>query len=852
MKKALLTLFVLMFCVPMFAQIADDQVIELIRRGSEQGLDQNQIATELMQRGVTQQQLLRIRNNSQTSGALSPNNYSSSTKDGQQSRLRTNPLDENSKNAKTSTRNPATEPLSSREPLVTNRVTTAARLGLPASLTGEMDYLDSVLLETALRGKKTPIFGHNIFNGKNLTFVPELNIATPENYVLGPGDEVIIDIWGDSEQTIRGEISPDGTVVIPQLGPVALGGLTVHEADSRLKRSLAGIYSSAGGAAPSTFIKLSLGQIRTIQVHVMGEVENPGTYTLPSLASLFHVLYSAGGVNDIGSLRRVAVNRGGARLAEVDIYSYLLEGRADVDITLKDGDIVVVPPWQNLVEITGKVKRPMKYEMNDGQSLASLLGYAGGFTGDAHKDAVTVVRAAGRLRQVYDVGSNDFNRFALIDADSISVGAVIDRFSNRLEITGAVYRPGLYSIGDRPVTIASLVERAGGLLGDAFTAHSVLTREKDDYSREARSVDVGSIVAGIDPDIELRNGDILHIPSIFDLREKYTVTVKGDVQNPGEYEYADNLSIEDMIVTAGGLLESASTVRVDVSRRIKNPSSVFESETRSETFSFPLRGGLVAGWGDGASKSGIADFPLKPFDIVTVRSSPGYEAQKPVAVLGEVLFPGDYSLVKREERLSDLMRMSGGALSTAYLQGAKLIRLRAEDELARAQSAMKLAEMGGPDSLSTASLNVEQHYSVGIELDKAMASPGSDYDLVLNEGDVLFVPGYVGTVAISGAVLSPNTVSYREGANIGYYIGQAGGYANRARKSSKFVIYMNGTIARPKSIRGTRITPGCEIVVPYKSNRGSSRYSLPEIMSAGASLTSAATLVTSIMNISGN
>jgi protein involved in polysaccharide export with SLBB domain len=653
---------------------------------------------------------------------------------------------------------------------------------------------------------------------------------------------VIIDIWGDSEQTIRQRISPDGTVVISRLGPVALAGFTVREAEARLRHSLGGIFASAVGEEPSTSIKLSLGRIRSIRIHVMGEVENPGTYTVPSLATLFHVLYSAGGVNEIGSLREISVSRGGERIATVDVYAYLLEGRSDVDIALADGDVVVVPPWRNLVEVTGKVKRPMKYEMKHGQTLAALIDYAGGFTGDAWRDAVTVVRRAGRLREVHDVKEAGFAHFAMADADSVAVGEVIDRFSNRLEITGAVYRPGLYSVSPEVASVRSLVARAEGLMGDAFTARAVLTREKPDYSLEALPLDVGAIVDGSVPDVALRNGDVLHIPSIFDLREKYTVTIRGEVQNPGDYDYADNLTIEDMIVAAGGLLESASTVKADVYRRIKNTSSMSESESRALSFSFPVSGDLSVGREEGDG------FILSPFDVVIIRASPGYEAQKPVAVMGEVLFPGDYPLVKKEERLSDLIHKAGGALSTAYLQGAKLMRRRAEDEHTRAQSALRLTRMGGLDSISTRDLNVEPHYSVGIDLDMALARPGSDYDLVLTEGDVLFVPEYVGTVSVSGAVLYPNTVSYREGMKISDYIDQAGGYAHRARRGSKIVVYMNGTIARVRSLQNTRIAPGCEIVVPYKSYRNGGRVPMSEILSVGASTTSIATLVASMLN----
>jgi protein involved in polysaccharide export with SLBB domain len=832
MRKALLTL-ILAFCsLGLAAQMPDGQVLEFIRQANRRGMSQAEITTELLRRGVTVQQLERLRSSGGTGSTESESLFEQATSD----RLRTDPIRDQGQTAIGQNLRQASAGLTATP--ASRRTAASAAAPRPFDIS---PMLDSMLFE-ADRTKKTPIFGHDVFSGKSLTFEPSLNIATPAAYLLGPGDEVIIDIWGDSEQTIRQTISPDGTVLINRLGPVVLGGYTVSEAEARLRRSLGGIFASALGEEPSTNIKLSLGQIRSIQVHVMGEVENPGTYTLPSLATLFHVLYSAGGVNEIGSLREISVSRGGKRLAVIDVYSYLLEGISDVDIALRDGDVVVVPPWRNLVEVTGKVKRPMKYEMKDRQNLSSLIDYAGGFTGDAYRDAVTVVRRAGRMREVHDVEAAGYPRFTLADADSVAVGEVTERFSNRLEITGAVFRPGLYSVSGDVASVRGLVARADGLMGDAFPGRGVLTREKPDYTLEVLPLDVGAIVAGTAPDIALRNGDVLHIPSIEDLRENYTVTIRGEVQSPGVYDYADNLTIEDMIVTAGGLLESASTVKADVYRRIKNPSSISESDLRSESFSFPIRDGLVV------QRERGGDFTLRPFDVIIIRTSPGYEIQKPIAVMGEVLFPGDYTLVKKEERLSDLIRKAGGALSTAYLQGAKLMRRRAEDEQNRAQSAMRLTRMGGLDSISTRDLNVEAHYSVGIDLDMALARPGSDWDLVLTEGDVLFVPEYVGTVSVSGAVLFPNTVSYREGMKIGDYIDQAGGYAHRARRRAKIVVYMNGTIARVRPMQNTRITPGCEIVVPYKSYRNGARIPMSEILSVGASTTSAASLVTTILN----
>jgi protein involved in polysaccharide export with SLBB domain len=808
MKKFLLTFVLIVFSIPLFAQLSDDQVVDLIRNFHEQGTEQSEIAAELMRKGVTKEQLTRIRDAGQRATVMS----SSPSGTDLQSRLR-----------KTSDSPININPQRKADPMVM----------IDPLLQDSMPFVDEEGLP------ENRIFGHNIFNNRELTFEPSLNIATPENHLLGPGDEVIVDIWGESEQTFRQEISPEGTIVIPRLGPVQLNGFTVQQAESRLRVSLARVYASMGGGQPSTFVKLSLGRIRSIQVHVMGEVVHPGTYTISSLATLFHVLYVAGGVNGIGSLRGIEVSRNGRTIASVDIYSYLLEGNTEADIAIKEGDVIRVPPYRNLITILGSVKRPMRYEMQEHETLATLIGFAGGFTGDSYQEEVTLVRRSGRLQEVHNVGRADYDRFKMTDGDNVTVAGIIDRFENRLEITGAVFRPGLYAISDSLSTIKQLIRHAEGMRGDAFADRAVLTREKPDYTLEVLPVNIGTILSGQEPDISLRNNDILHIPSISELREEYLVTIQGAVRMPGEYEYADNLSIEDMIVAAGGLLESASTVRADVYRRIKNPGSLSESGKRSESFSFPIRNGLVA------TDSG--EFTLQPFDIVTIRTSPGYEVQKSVTIRGEVLFPGAYTLIEREEHLSDLMRRSGGALSSAYLRGASLIRQKDGNEETRAQSSRKLTEMNGPDSLSTNSLNIASTYSVGIELEKAIAQPGSDYDLALKEGDVLHVPGYVGTVSISGAVLYPNTVAYREGMRIKQYISQAGGYAHRARRGAKIVIHMNGTIARARSLRGAKISPGSEIVIPYRSMRGN-RMSAAELLSISTSSISAASLVTSIIN----
>jgi len=785
MKKPFFTILLSAMVLPLAAQMTDEQVIDFVVGSSRQGASQADMASQLMARGVTPEQLTRISENGGVASAASAAASAS--------------------------------PATSRERIAPT-IATAATYAAPAT--------------------ESDIFGHNIFSGRQLTFEPSLNIATPDNYVLGPGDEVIIDIWGDSEQNVRQTISPDGTIVINRLGPVALNGLSVKEAGVRLERRFASIYSALEGDRPATFVKLSLGQIRSIQVHVMGEVASPGTYTVSSLASLFHVLYTAGGVNPIGSLRSIGVSRAGERVADVDVYSYLLEGRTDVDIALKDGDVVMVAPYKNLVEIAGGVKRPMRYEMKAGEAVASLLDFAGGFAGDSYRGAVTVVRRSGRMQEVHNIGRGDFGRFALNDGDRVTVGGIIDRFENRLEITGAVFRPGLYALSDSVATVGRLIREAEGFRGDAFTGRAILTREKTDYSHEVVSLDVDAILYGDAPDVALRNGDVLHIPSVFDLREGYVVSIQGAVRSPGEYSFADNLSIEDLIVRAGGLLESASTAKVDIFRRVKNPSATAESSLRSVSYTLPIRGGLVVTEGTG--------FALQPFDVVNVRTSPGYEAQKSVSVQGEVLFPGSYSLMEREERLSLLVARAGGHLSKAYLRGASLIRRMSPDEAMRTRSMRRLPALGGNDSLSMGDLNISETYPVAIRLDRAIADPGSDYDLVLREGDVLRVPEYVGTVAISGAVLYPNTVSFDSGMSVRDYIEQAGGYVDGARRKARFVVYMNGNIARGGFLKRTRIEPGCEIVVPHKQHRR--RVSAAEILGVTSSITSSALLGTSIAN----
>lgn len=755
----------------------------MLREAQSQGKSQEEMIVLLTQKGVTREQLERIRAN------YNGNVRDSIVESGQTSRVRTE---------------------------------------IPR---------DTVVGVRFNRTEKQ-VFGREIFNNRLLTFEPNLNIATPDNYVLGPGDEVIIDIWGDSKQTLRQSIAPDGTIIDPQIGPITLNGLTIQEANSRLKNAYSRIYSTMNGEEPTTFMKMSLGEIRSIRVNVMGEVVVPGTYTLPSLASLFHALYCAGGVNNIGSLRAVKVSRGGNPLAEVDIYDYLLKGKSGLDIRLEDGDVIIVPPYQNLVAVSGKVKRPLIYEMKEGEAMADLLDFAGGFTGDAYKEAVRVIRKSGREYQVFNVEKTGFTQFTLTDGDEIAVDSVLARFENRVEIRGAVYRAGMYALDGQVSTVRQLIEKAEGVRDDAFLNRAVLYRDMPNTMREAQSVDVKALLENRVEDIVLRKNDVLYIPSIYDLSEEQTIAVRGAVGNPGTFNYVEGMTLEDVIVQAGGLRESASVVKIDVARRIKNPKSMDVTNVLAENFTLTLKDGLVI--------DGNENFIIMPFDEIFVRNSPGYQVQQSVTVTGEVLFEGEYVLSEKGQRLSDLVKKAGGINPDAYVSGARLVRQMNEFERRRVESTLRFAQQGIKDSIDVNSLDIGNDYYVGIDLRKALKNPGSEYDVVLRPGDRLIVPEYAGTVKISGGVMYPNVVVYEKGAGLKHYIAQGGGALPRAKKNRAFIVYMNGTVAKSKAFAKAKPAPGCEIIVPVKpARRGTS---LAEIMSLATSTTSIAALVTSILN----
>lgn len=802
-EKVRLFLLVFLLAAPFgtaYCQMSDEAVVKYALEGRQSGKSDQQIGKELLARGVTPEQVERLKQKYEDSQGLETSVADQSISGQRRERVQSS----------------------------TDRLTA-----------GSLDMVRSAVTDpTAGAMNPREVFGRNVFRSRALTFEPNENQATPENYRLGPGDEVIIDIWGENERSLREEISPEGNIMVEQVGPVYLNGLTIKEANAKLRGVFGQIYAGVSGDSPASEVRVTLGRLRTIQVNVMGEVEMPGTYRLSSFATVFHALYQAGGVTDIGTLRNIRVLRSGREVASVDIYKYLFHGDSKDDIRLEEGDIVLVPSYDLLVEVTGCVKRPMRYEMEAGEPLSQLLAYAGGFTGDAYGREVRVVRTMGREHELFNVDSVGYGTFALMDGDSVVVGRVLDRYANRIEVQGAVYRPGMYELGEGTHTVRELIGRAEGLREDAFRGRALLFRERDDLTPEIVAVDLEGVLSGRLTDISLRRNDVLVVSSVHDLEDRGGFTIGGEVARPGVYPYAAHTTVEDLIVQAGGLLDGASTVKVEVSRRLKDPKSTTPSNGVGKVYAFSLKEGLVV--------DGEAGFELAPFDVVEVRRSPGYQPQRQVVLDGEVVFTGNYTLIRKNERLSDLVKRAGGITDDAYVRGGRLIRRMNEEERAVRDAARSAAQQNrGADSVSLEKLMADDYYAVGIELDKALSNPGSDYDVVLREGDRLVVPEYVSTVKINGDVMYPNTTVYLKDKRVKYYIAQAGGYGARAKRNKAYIVYMNGRVARVKG--RAKVEPGCEIIVPSKRDR--KRMGIAEILGLTTSAASIGTMAASIANM---
>ena len=855
MKKYII-LFLFALLLPCYAtaqsSMTDEQILKFVMKENAEGTSQAQIVTKLMQKGVTIEQIRRVKDKYERQ-AKNKGLGTVSSKDSEEDngRQRKNNGKKGSSKNDDDEESPqyrlkdTREKKKSKSKEVVYDETNEDWLMMQDELNTFIPDTTAMLEKLLAEKRKKKVFGRDIFNNKDLTFEPNMNIATPQNYILGPGDAVYIDIYGASQKTIESTVSPDGEVTIEGFGPVQVSGLTVAQANARLRSTLGARYSSSK-------IKLTVGQTRSIMINVMGEVKNPGTYTLPAFATVFHALYMAGGTNDIGTMRNIKVYRNNRLVSVVDIYDYILNGKLTGNVRLADNDVISVGPYDCLVNITGKVKRPMYYEMKRNESVGTLLKYAGGFTGDAYKKSVRIVRKTGREYSVYNVDEFDMSAFHLADEDSVSVDSILPRFSNMVEIKGAVFRPGMYQVGGDINSVKTLIEHADGLREEAFTARAVMHRMKKDRTLEVVPVDVEGILDGTVPDIPIQNNDVLFIPTKQEMMEEQTITIHGEVQYPGIYKYADNETLEDFVLQAGGLKQTASTVKVDVSRRIVNPKALTTDSVIARTYTFALKDGFVI--------DGTPGFKLMPFDEVYVRKSPGYYKQQNVVVEGEVMFSGTYTLSKKNQRLSDLIKSAGGVNDRGYVAGARLERKVNESERARMEAVLKKAKEEAEqmeieaakenkkidlkDSEKIKKFEIPEFYSVGIELDKALANPGCDADIVLREGDKIIVPQYNGTVKINGAVMYPNTVGFQKGKKAKYYINQAGGFSEKAKKSQTYIVYMNGTIA--KVSQNAKPKPGCEIVVPEKEIN---KMTIAEKMTIGTSVASIATMIATLANI---
>ena len=826
MRKILILTFILFTMLPaamaQSSPMTDEQVMQFVLTEHNAGTSQGQIVTKLMKKGVDINQIRRVRQKyekqikTQGAGALADEAVDKADKimrtnnEKQHQRLR------DTRSTGRDTSKEGTE-LETEETAMTDETTSL--------------YPNQIQPEEALY-KGSRVFGRDIFNNTELTFEPAMNIATPRNYVVGPGDNVKVDIYGASQKSEVYTVSPDGDITIEGYGPINISGLTIDQANARLRSPLGSRYSSSS-------IKMSLGQTRTITVNVMGEVKTPGTFTLSAFASVFHALYMAGGISEIGTLRNIKVYRGGRLVTVVDVYDYILNGKLKGNVRLADNDVIVVGPYDSMVNISGKVKRPMYYEMKKNESVGTLLKYAGGYESDAYTKSIRIIRNNGAKRSVFNVNEFDISSFKVTDGDEVSVDSILDRYENMVEVKGAVFRPGMYQLGGEITTVRGLLEQCDGVTEDAFTARGVMHRMNADRTLKVISVDVEGILKGTTPDMALQNEDVLFIPTKTEHQTDRTITIHGEVQYPGIYRYADNETLEDFVLQAGGLKETASTVKVDVSRRIYDAKATTTDSLIAKTYSFALKDGFVV--------DGEQGFILQPFDEVYVRRSPGYRTQQNVTVDGEVNFPGDYTLTKRETRLSDVIKAAGGTNLTAYVKGARLERKITDEERIRMQQVLKMAQSKADekDSINTRKLDLGDKYYVGIQLDKALATPGGDEDLVLREGDRIIVPEYTNTVKISGEVLYPNTVAYKKGAKAKYYINKAGGFGQRAKKSHTYIVHMNGTVNQMG--KGDKPTPGSEIIVPTKPKTDAAQ--LSQWLAIGTSTASIATMIATIANL---
>lgn len=717
-----------------------------------------------------------------------------------------------------------------------------------------------------LSPKQKKIFGYKLFHNRDLSFSPSMNIPTPQNYTVGAGDELLIDVYGASQQNYSLTVNPDGMIFIPNIGPVQLAGLSIEAATSRLRSSLNRIYSGMSGPNPNTFLQVRLGDIRSIQVNMVGELVKPGTYTLPSFASVFNAMFAAGGPNENGSFRHVQVYRDSRLVGEVDLYDFLLRGGSESNLMLKDNDVVIVPPIQTRVEIKGPVRRSGLFEVKPKESIEDLIRFAGGFSDRAYQQYISLRRSTGTEMKVDDIGQDFYESFSPQDGDVYTVGEILERYENRIQITGAVYRPGEFALTEG-MTLRDLIEKAGGLRGDAFTKRATLFRTRPSLNQEVISVNIQGVMDGSIPELPLQREDVLNIASIYDIQEEHFLTISGEVNQTGIYSYAESMTVADLVLKAKGFKESATNSFIEIARRTKEDTNGEIAEIHIIEIEPNL--GL---------QPENAAFVLRPFDHVFVRKSPGFQRERVVKVEGEVNYPGEFVISNSNERISDLLRRSGGLNQFAYPKGATLIRRteqfkQLEEEERKVNTLNSLLERIRRDTINGISetdqelmeriekrvdllknqlkkenkdeeelnsdeilrkdpitamedienIELRETELVGIELVEIIENPGSKYDLILQEGDILSIPKELQTVRMRGEVLYPTTARFDKNRSFRDYISRAGGFTEQSRKGRSYVIYANGDVKQTKSFLGIKfypdIEPGAELIVPQKPER---------------------------------
>ncbi len=819
-------------------QISDAQIRQFIRAAEERNLSDQQIESTAMLRGMSRAEVSKL-----------------------MSRIRSTKM----------------------QMRTSGQQNTAGQSGLSAqqdSLASDTDTAGLGMLSKEER----KVFGMEIFNNENITFEPSLQIATPEDYQLGPGDELVVNIWGASRQTYTLEVSREGTVTIDNLGPIYINGLSIDEASDRIINRLSGIYAGLrayGERRPNTFAEVSLGRVRSIKVTIVGEVRKPGTYTLPSLASAFNALYLSGGPTFMGSFRNIEVVRNREIIATLDVYDYLVKGASAGTIRLQDQDVIRVVPFDTRIELQGEVKRPGFYEMKGQEPMAEAIRFSGGFTDKAYTHRLEVVRKTDRARRLEDLSGDALDAFMPQNGDLVKVDSILDRFENRVEILGAVFRTGAYALEDG-MTLGTLVRKAEGLREDAFTSRALIHRKGEDLMSEVISVNLRNVLTNREPDVPLQREDVVRIFSIFDLEEEYSVQVKGEVQAAGKFQYMRGMRLEDVIAMAGGLKESASLARVEVARRVTmgeiaggSEPATNQSTQMANIYQFRVDKDL------GLSPENAA-FELMPFDQVFVRKSPEYEVQQGVALKGEVLYPGEYVMTNKSERISDLVKRGGGLTNFAYKQGARLIRLnpdyyaRLDEERQNILDSMQLAQISAPaqqgtnnnqsqqknnkvdlqqinpellDALAKGKVEISETNTIGIDLGRIMENPDSKYDLILLPGDTLEVPQELQTVRMNGQLLYPSSTRFDRSRGFRHYISESGGFTKQADKGRAYIVYANGSVDRTNNFlffkNYPKVKPGAEIIVPQKQGGLSAQ----AWIGIGSTLASIALTIVTVINV---